>query len=84
MPLTKQPPSRKGGGPLDKDGTTHKGNSFSQARLDRICNSMQPLMTKHASEEELEWIFRDAEEYVRENKGKGRLGCLIRSLFWEG
>jgi hypothetical protein len=82
MPLTKRPPSKKRDStqkPSPKDeATIHKGNSFSQARLDRICNSMQPLMTKHASEEELERIFRDVKGYVGEKKQKGGLGWLRR------
>ena len=77
MPLTKQrpPPRRKGG-----DLTTHHG--FSQARLDRLCDSMQPLMTRHVLEAEMEKIFGEADKYVfgpvdkvpcsRSGKGKRR------------
>lgn len=62
-------------------GTSHGG--FSQARLDRICNSMQPLMTKHASDEEMKSIFRDADAFVAgggSGKRMGLRGCL-RSCF---
>jgi hypothetical protein len=79
MPLTKKPPSKKRGPaqkPSPKD--EQKGNGFSQARLDRICNSMQPLMTKHTSEEELEGIFRNAEGFVEDKKKKGGLWWLKR------
>lgn len=58
--LRKQKLSREGDG---------EGNGFSQARLDRIRDSMQPLMTKHASEDELERIFRDVDDYVASGKG---------------
>ncbi|AEO67317.1 uncharacterized protein THITE_2129241 [Thermothielavioides terrestris NRRL 8126] len=44
---------------------------FSQARLDRLWNSMQPLLTKHASEAELEMIFGDADSFVHGNGGRG-------------
>lgn len=88
MPLTKKPTPKQ----LErhKQRTLQKrANSqdqgvhgFSHARLDRICNSMQPLMTKHVSDEEMERIFRDGDEFVaggsgKSRKGKGRfgLGC---------
>ena len=77
MPLTKQrPPPRQEGCDL----TTHHG--FSQARLDRLCDSMQPLMTRHVLEAEMEKIFGEADKYVfgpvdkvpcsRSGKGKRR------------
>jgi hypothetical protein len=63
MPLRKQrrAAARKGG---DGDGDDDKRNGFSQERLNRIFNSMQPTMTRHASDEDMERIFRGAEECV--------------------
>ena len=80
MPLTKKPTPkqlerykqrmlRKGAN--DQDQGAH---GFSQARLDRICNSMQPLMTKHASDEEMERIFRDVDGFVAGGGGKSEKG----------
>jgi hypothetical protein len=65
MPLRKQrPAAARKGGDGDGDGDDDKRNGFSQERLDRIFNSMQPTMTRHASDEEMERIFRGAEEGV--------------------
>ncbi|KAL2015470.1 hypothetical protein VTK56DRAFT_5395 [Thermocarpiscus australiensis] len=39
--------------------------SFPQARLDRISSSMQPLLTKTASDAEMKKIMEDAEKNVK-------------------
>jgi hypothetical protein len=62
MPLRKRrPATARKGGAGDGDG---EKNGFSQERLDRIFNSMQLTMTRHASDEEMERIFRGAEGCV--------------------
>jgi hypothetical protein len=78
MPLTKKPTPKQ----LErhKQRMLRKGvnardqgvHAFSQALLDRICNSMQPLMTKHASDEEMERIFRNANGFVAGGDGTGK------------
>lgn len=32
---------------------------FDQDRLDRLCNSLQPLLTKHLSDKEFEVLFQE-------------------------
>ncbi len=79
MPLTKQRPPRKVGG----DIKTRRG--FSQVRLDRLCDSMQPLMTRHVTEAEMERIFGEAEKCVfgpggkalNESERKGKRGRVL-------
>jgi hypothetical protein len=72
MPLRKQRPlPRKGGDDDEDDGE----NGFSQERLDRIFNSMQPTMTRYASDEEMERLFWDVERCVG---GVSSSRCLRR------
>jgi hypothetical protein len=77
MPLTKKP--------TQKQKEKQRNDSFSQARLDRISESMQPLMTKHVSDDELEMIFRDVDGFVTGGKGRSasrpRWSRLLGSRF---
>ena len=39
---------------------------FDQDRLGRLCDSIQPLLTKHASDKELDALLKEAEACVRQ------------------
>jgi hypothetical protein len=56
----------------------HDVDGLSQARLAKISNSMQPLMYKRATDEDLEEIFEMAEKYVEGGKGSGSSGLLSK------
>lgn len=38
---------------------------FDQDRLDRLCNSLQPLLTKHLSDKEFEVLFQETGRVLR-------------------
>lgn len=42
---------------------------FDQARLDRLTASMQPLLTRIATEEELEALLKEAEDCLKATTG---------------
>lgn len=50
------------------DGFIH---GFDQARLDRLTASMQPLLTRNATEEELEALLKEAEDCLKVTTGMG-------------
>ncbi|KAK3399823.1 hypothetical protein B0T20DRAFT_169904 [Sordaria brevicollis] len=41
-------------------------HTFDQARLDRLAASMQPLLTRNVTEEELEALLKEAEDCLKE------------------
>jgi hypothetical protein len=72
--------------PAKQPEASSRVDSFSQARLDKLWNSMQPLMTKHASDEELEQLFKETDAYLNLEKGAilkplGGLGFLMNRFF---
>jgi hypothetical protein len=88
MPLTKKPTQKQKGNQQGKQ----PNDGLSQARLDQISESMQPLMTKHVSDDELERISRDVDGFVDGGEGRSasrsrwsRLGSRFRGLllFWQ-
>ncbi|KAK1773076.1 hypothetical protein QBC45DRAFT_340699, partial [Copromyces sp. CBS 386.78] len=62
MPLKKNTKS------TPADGFVH---GFDQARLDRLTASMQPLLTRNATEEELEALLKEAEDCLKVTTGMG-------------
>lgn len=62
-------------------------DGFAQARLGKISKSMQPLMTRDATDQELEKIFEDADKYVAgegedgpDSKLRSRSGSLLGTM----
>jgi hypothetical protein len=45
---------------------------FDQNRLDRLCNSLQPLLTKHISDKEFEVLFEETGNVLRRKKWLAR------------
>ncbi|KAK0736276.1 hypothetical protein B0T21DRAFT_411462 [Apiosordaria backusii] len=43
-------------------------HGFTATRIDRLCNAMQPLITRHATDAEFEELMREAESYLQEGK----------------
>ncbi|KAK3380647.1 hypothetical protein B0T24DRAFT_676320 [Lasiosphaeria ovina] len=58
--------SRKQLKPASKARDVH---GFDQERLDRLSNSMQPLLTRNATTEELDALLKAADDYVDGKKG---------------
>lgn len=61
-------PLKKTTKPTSGDGLNH---GFDQARLDRLTASMQPLLTRNATEEELEALLKEAEDCLEVTMGTG-------------
>ncbi|KAK4129870.1 hypothetical protein BT67DRAFT_459105 [Trichocladium antarcticum] len=71
MPLTKKMPPP----PTNKNGHGHRDvDGFARLRLARVADSMQPLMCRRATDEELEGIFAEAES--TSGRCVGRIGYL--------
>ena len=49
-------------------------HGFDQARLDRLTASMQPLLTRNATEEELEALLKEAEDCLKVSTSTGGTG----------
>ncbi|GAB1318431.1 hypothetical protein MFIFM68171_08641 [Madurella fahalii] len=60
---------------LDKKA---KETGFSEARVDKLLNSMQPYMTKHVSDADLKRLIGEAKGCVR---GKATSGGLLAKIF---
>ncbi|KAK3338950.1 hypothetical protein B0H65DRAFT_433352 [Neurospora tetraspora] len=59
-------PLKKTTKPTTTEGLIH---GFDQARLDRLTASMQPLLTRNATEEELEALLKEAEDCLKVTTG---------------
>ncbi|KAK3502335.1 hypothetical protein B0T13DRAFT_166173 [Neurospora crassa] len=59
-------PLKKTTKPTVIEGLIH---GFDQARLDRLTASMQPLLTRNATEEELEALLKEAEDCLKATTG---------------